>query len=97
MRNPVIRNIIIYLVIAMLIAIGFLLITKKAICSPPYPSWYGDANLDGSTNMGDITFIERYILELVPVTYKVSCDVNQNGEVDMGDVVVCERIILGVQ
>jgi len=54
---------------------------------------YGDANLDGVINMGDVTAIERMILGL---TYaNVNADINITNSIDMGDVVSVERKILG--
>jgi len=55
----------------------------------------GDANLDNSVNMGDVTIIEKIILKL-----KVSnaqADVNCDGDVNMGDVVKLERQLLGLK
>ena len=53
----------------------------------------GDANGDGSINMGDVTKIERIILGLDAPT--VGADANHDLTIDMGDVVKVERIILG--
>jgi len=54
---------------------------------------YGDANLDGSVNMGDVTTIERMILGLASAN--VNADANISNSIDMGDVVKVERQILG--
>jgi len=55
---------------------------------------YGDANSDGSINMGDVTKIERVILGLdIP---SLNADANANNSIDMGDVVKVERTILGL-
>jgi len=54
---------------------------------------FGDANLDGSVNMGDVTTIERMILGLV--VPNVNADADGSLTVDMGDVVKAERKILG--
>jgi hypothetical protein len=52
----------------------------------------GDANGDGSVNIGDITYVERVILGLSPET--PGCDASLNGSVSIGDVTMIERIIL---
>ncbi len=54
----------------------------------------GDANGDGVVDMGDVTKVERIILELDSPT--PGADANQDGEIDMGDVTKIERIILGL-
>jgi len=54
---------------------------------------YGDANLDGAVNMGDVTTIERMILGLAFAN--VNADANVSNSIDMGDVVRVERQILG--
>jgi len=54
---------------------------------------YGDANLDGVVNMGDVTTIERMILGLAYAN--VNADANVTNSIDMGDVVKVERKILG--
>lgn len=51
-----------------------------------------DANRDGVVDIGDITYIELMILELVP--HSCTADANENGVVDMGDVITVENIIL---
>jgi len=56
---------------------------------------YGDANVDGSINMGDVTKIERIILGLDPAN--INADANHNASIDMGDVVKVERTILGLK
>jgi len=56
---------------------------------------YGDANVDGAINMGDVTKIERVILGLDIAN--VNADANYNGSIDMGDVVKVERTILGLK
>jgi len=55
----------------------------------------GDANMDDSVNMGDVTVIEKIILKLK--TPNAQADVNCNGTVDMGDVVKLERKLLGLK
>ena len=54
----------------------------------------GDANADGSIDMGDVTKVERIILEIDDPT--LWADANQDGDIDMGDVTRIERIILGL-
>lgn len=56
---------------------------------------FGDANVDGTVNMGDVTKIERIILGLD--TPNIDADANGNGSIDMGDVVTVERMILGLK
>jgi hypothetical protein len=56
---------------------------------------YGDANVDGEINMGDVTAVERTILGLMEGY--VGADANGDTEIDMGDVVKIERIILGLE
>jgi len=55
---------------------------------------FGDANVDGSVNMGDVTKIERIILGLDIAN--CNADANGNNSIDMGDVVKVERMILGL-
>jgi hypothetical protein len=55
----------------------------------------GDANMDGSVNMGDVVAVERIILGLGLKT--ATSDANQNYSIDMGDVVRIERNILGLK
>ncbi len=55
---------------------------------------YGDANMDGTVNMGDVTKIERMILGLDPPN--INAMTRQVGTIDMGDVVKVERMILGL-
>ena len=54
----------------------------------------GDANLDGTINMADVTKVERIILGLDDLT--PCADANQDWEIDMADVTKIERIILSV-
>lgn len=54
----------------------------------------GDGNGDGFIDMGDVTRVERIILELVAP--RLCADANQDGFTDMGDVTKIERIILGI-
>jgi len=54
----------------------------------------GDANCDGTVNMGDVTAVERMILGYNNVTSNAI--LNDEGSVDMGTVVKIERIILGL-
>jgi len=58
------------------------------------PVIYGDANIDGEVNMGDVTAVERIILGLK--INNSSADANLNGKTDMGDVIKIERMILGL-
>ena len=62
--------------------------------SGPEGAMLGDANEDGEVNMGDVTTIERIILDLDAET--VGADADGSGEIDMGDVTKAERIILGL-
>jgi hypothetical protein len=55
---------------------------------------YGDANIDGTVNMGDVTAVERTILGLNSLY--IGADANIDDSVDMGDVVNIERKILGL-
>jgi hypothetical protein len=55
----------------------------------------GDANCDGSVNMGDVTATERMILGIDKVTSNAV--LNSDGTVDMGTVVKIERTILGLK
>jgi hypothetical protein len=55
---------------------------------------YGDANRDGTVNMGDVTAVERTILGLNALY--IGADANIDDSVDMGDVVKIERKILGL-
>jgi len=55
---------------------------------------YGDANIDGVVNMGDVTAIERTILGLM--RGYIGADANLDTVIDMGDVVKIERMILGL-
>jgi hypothetical protein len=55
---------------------------------------YGDANIDGVVNMGDVTAVERTILGLME-GYE-GADANFDNVIDMGDVVKIERTILGL-
>jgi len=59
----------------------------NCICLQP-----GDANCDGEVDMGDVTKVERIILELDPPT--LGADANRDGEIDIRDVTKIERIIL---
>jgi hypothetical protein len=54
----------------------------------------GDANVDGTINMGDVTAIEMAILGLI--TKNVNADSNGDGVVNMADVIRNERTILGL-
>ena len=54
----------------------------------------GDANGDGVVNMGDVTYLERVILGLVPPT--CGSDAYGNGVINMADVTEIERIILAL-
>jgi len=54
----------------------------------------GDANCDGTVNMGDVTAVERMILGYNSVTS--NSVLNDDGTVDMGTVVKIERTILGL-
>ena len=60
---------------------------------PDDPVWRGDADMNDSVNMGDVTAVERMVLGLAPKS--TNADANQSGAVDMGDVTKIERIILG--
>ena len=55
----------------------------------------GDANLDGTIDMGDVVSVERQILGLDPI---ISMDGDANGDeqINMGDVTAIERHILGL-
>jgi len=55
----------------------------------------GDANLDNSVNMGDVTIIEKIILKLKASV--AQADVNCDGDINMGDVVKLERQLLGLK
>lgn len=52
----------------------------------------GDADKNGSINMGDITKVERIILGLDPPA--LSADANKDASINMGDVTKIERVIL---
>jgi len=56
---------------------------------------YGDANADGTVNMGDVIAVERIILGLKSLY--IGADANIDYSVDMGDVVKIERTILGLK
>jgi len=52
----------------------------------------GDAGQEGSVNTGDITLVERMIMDLDPKTPEA--DANQDGRVDAGDITAIEIIIM---
>ncbi len=54
---------------------------------------HGDANENGKINMGDVTMIERMILELSDETEMA--DANQDDWINMRDVTHIELIMLG--
>lgn len=54
----------------------------------------GDADGNGSVNMGDATYVMRVVLGLANET--PGCDANLNGSISIGDVTLIERIILGL-
>jgi hypothetical protein len=72
--------------------------TSQAQAAQAHYWHYGDANLDGETNAGDITYTFRLIMGLSPQTIaNVRCaDTNGDGVVNMGDVVVTTRYIMGI-
>jgi hypothetical protein len=55
---------------------------------------FGDANNDGSINMGDVTKVEMGILGLC--VKSVKADANGDGLYNMADVIKIERLILGL-
>ena len=56
----------------------------------------GDANGDGSVNVGDYVTAANYIMELNPDPFVFSAaDVDQNGTIDVGDLVGIINIVLG--
>jgi len=59
------------------------------------PIVLGDANVDGTVNMMDITAIERIILGM-DADRTAQADANYNGVIDMGDVIRVEKTYLGL-
>jgi hypothetical protein len=56
---------------------------------------HGDANVDGSINMGDVTAVELGILGLQG--RNINADANGDGKYNMADVIKIERTILGCE
>jgi PKD repeat protein len=54
----------------------------------------GDANANGSIDMGDVTKVERIVLRIDPPT--IWADANQNGAIDMADATMIEWLILEI-
>jgi len=52
----------------------------------------GDAGQEGSVDTGDITLVERMIMDLIPDTPEA--DANQDGRIDAGDITAIEIIIM---
>jgi hypothetical protein len=57
------------------------------------PVLLGDANMDGTIDMGDVISAERMILGLRGST--TNADANWDRDIDMGDVIRIERLVLG--
>lgn len=56
----------------------------------------GDANGDGTVNVGDYVSVANYILEMNPDPFVFSAaDVDENGIIDVGDLVGVANIVLG--
>ena len=55
---------------------------------------HGDANVDGTVNMGDVTAVELTILGLQ--AQNINADANGYGVINMADVIKIERTILGL-
>ena len=56
----------------------------------------GDANGDGTVNVGDYVAVANYILALEPDPFVFSAaDVDENGAIDVGDLVGVANIVLG--
>ena len=62
--------------------------------------YYGDANNDGTVNIKDCTYIQKYINNVVkPENYDyfaIVSDLNKDGEVDMKDVTYLQKLIVGI-
>lgn len=55
----------------------------------------GDANNDGTVNVGDLTAIAHYILERPDPTFKFqAADANEDGKVNVGDLTAVSHIII---
>jgi hypothetical protein len=79
--------------VSMLVVFGLVWGVKGAVAAPAYPQ-IGDANGDGTINMGDVTRTELGILGLAPFTSWA--DANWDGTVNMADVIYIEKIIMGM-
>lgn len=57
----------------------------------------GDANLDGIINIKDVSFIQRYLSQIVNMSEAniIAADVNNDGEVDVNDVTLIQQYISG--
>ena len=56
----------------------------------------GDANGDGTVNVGDYVAVANFIMELDPDPFIFSAaDVDENGSIDVGDLVGVANIVLG--
>lgn len=63
---------------------------------PPAPVLVGDANQNGSIDVGDALTILRMAMGLMPVNDIALVDMNGNGSVDAGDAVTVLRIAMGI-
>lgn len=62
--------------------------------------YYGDANNDGTFNIKDCTYIQKYINNVVkPENYDyfvIVSDLNADGEVDIKDATYLQKLIVGI-
>lgn len=78
-----------FFIVAVIVIVALLVPTSLALAAIR-----GDADGNGSVNMGDVTKVERIICGLDAAT--PGADATGEGQINMGDVVKIERLILGM-
>ena len=89
-------RLIVGLLILMVLTAGVVILAKGAVADiavQPATIQKGDANGDGTINVGDITAIVRQMLTIDP--WCSYADANWDGKVDMRDVTKIVNIIMG--
>lgn len=83
------KKIIVMILTVVLFALGVLSVNAAQVL-------YGDANTNSVINVQDVTFIQKYLVDMQTLNEKqlIAADVDGNGSVDINDATIIQSFLI---